>query len=175
MEPVTEKPEEQETPRPSQPGVMDITPPTQNPANQQATTETPVAAAPELTQDEATTEQTSAAGDDPVKTDETTETTPAPTPLAAAPAPKSSGHKTPIVAIVLAVLIAACLAVFAIFAYNKSNEPAPAKQNDTSQTEDKATEADVDEVIQDVDQTLNGANDETDFDTNSINDSSLGL
>lgn len=96
-----------------------------------------------------------------------------------APVPPPKHHsKGPVLAISLAVVLAGVFGVFAVFAYKQS-----AKDGSTTSTpavsqqaaQDKMAPTDVDETNAAVDQSLTTVDDAADYDSNSLNDTSLGL
>lgn len=115
-----------------------------------------------------------------VETEPKTEETPPEQPALAAVAKPHKRSRTPILAVVIAVLVAGAFGVLAVLAYRNSQKPAT--NTDTSQqstakeeSTEKATPADVDETIDEIDKALNDTDDEADFDDNSLSDTTLSL
>lgn len=75
--------------------------------------------------------------------------------------------------VIIALVVFILLVVAAYFAYtnNKKTNPTVAK----TQTTSKAQPADVDQTTSDVDKSLDSANDDSDFASTDLSDSSLGL
>lgn len=99
-------------------------------------------------------------------------------PLAAAESVQKPRSKTPVLAIILAVIIAGGLAAFAIFTYVGSKDDKKAEsttQQTATKTQPAATSSDVDAASTDVDNIMGTVNDTTDFDENAISDAALGL
>lgn len=97
-------------------------------------------------------------------------------PLVAHPAESEHHHKKPIVAVLVAVVVALGLAGVAIFAYQDLNKKKTADKAQTLPvTETETTPADVDDVTKEIDTNLNGTNDAADFDDNSLSDTNLNL
>lgn len=103
-----------------------------------------------------------------------------PTPLIATTSSvaAANNHKAPIGVIVVAVLVAVALAVLAVLTYMKNDQkeatstPSPVT---SQQAQESVSAEDVDSTNKDIDDSLNQANDASDFDSNSISDTSLGL
>jgi len=109
----------------------------------------------------------------PVATDQPTDQAP----LAAHPAESEHHHKKPIVAVLVAVVVAFGLTGVAIFAYQDLNKK---KTADKAQTlpvteTDTTTPEDVDNANKEIDTNLNGTNDAADLDDNSLSDTNLNL
>jgi hypothetical protein len=89
------------------------------------------------------------------------------------------GHKAPVVAIILAMIV--CLALSGLIVYKfisskKSNVGTTTSSNSNpTVAKPQASPADVDQTSSDVDQALNSVNDAADFSANAISDQSLGL
>lgn len=82
-------------------------------------------------------------------------------------------HGKPVMAIILAIMVAAILAVFTVMAFNKKDS-GPSSDQSASQQEDVTPET-VDGTEKEVDESLNAANDAQDFPENELNDETLGL
>ena len=92
---------------------------------------------------------------------------------------KSNGHhKTPIGVILVAIFVALGLGAVSVIAYTKSNDgqnkPAAELQATTNKTPD-VTSDDVDATSTAVDESLKQVDETTEFDTNSLSDTSLQL
>ena len=99
-------------------------------------------------------------------------------PLIATMSPRAADHKAPVGVIVVAVLIAVALAGVAVLTYMKNDQKEAASQKaapTAQQTEQSVTADDVDTTTKDIDSSLDQADDATDFNTNSLSDSSLNL
>lgn len=101
-----------------------------------------------------------------------------PTPLIATTSASGAAqqHKAPIGAIVIAVLVAAALAAVAVWMYmnndnNESTTPAPT----TSQQTQEVAPSDVDETNKEIEESLNQADDASDFSDDGLSDSTLNL
>ncbi len=85
----------------------------------------------------------------------------------------------PIVAIVIAVVVAAGLAGLVIFSYIKARNSDAIKRTDSnSQTvveKPQASVSDVDTTTEEVDKALEQADDSTDFSETQLSDTTLGL
>lgn len=90
--------------------------------------------------------------------------------------PKHSG--TPVVAVVIAIVIALALAGLTVFAYLKTRNTSPDTNTTTTQpstTASKATTKDVDNTSKDMDTALSSVDDTKDFAATDISDTALGL
>lgn len=91
-----------------------------------------------------------------------------PTPAAAKPR-----HKLPIATIVIAVVVALSLASTAVFAYLQQDDK-PVVQAPTPQAS-QVNQGTVDDVQKEIDNSLNGLSDDTDFNETDLSDDTLGL
>lgn len=103
-----------------------------------------------------------------------------PTPVLAAIVPKHKSHRTPVLAIVCAVLIAGVFATIAVMVY--LSNPNAEQANDVSQQptsgtvqQNTATTDDVAETEKAIDESLSGVDDAADYDESSVSDTTLGL
>ena len=107
-------------------------------------------------------------------TSEPTESTPLIATTSASAAAQQ--HKAPIGAIVLAVLVAVALAAVAVWMYmNNDNKDTATPAPTTSQQTQEVAPSDVDETNKELDESLNQANDATDFGDDGLSDSTLNL
>ncbi len=159
--------------QPSAMPVMDIKPVSPSPALAPAPTEqssVPVAAEPARDENDVPEDQAvaqSVPNSDTLAQDN-------PQSLAARPA--ASSHHVPVLAIAVAGIMAICFAVFAVLAYQQSDNPNAGSNNETNASTQPATSpSDVDAAVEELDTTMNSANDVSDYEAGEINDSSLGL
>jgi len=156
--------------------VMDIAPGQQSsqpPAPAAAPAETPVAESPVQAPpaDTAPEDQAVPATAEPEQA----------TPLVAATSKNTHQHKAPIGVIVVAVLVATALAGVAVLTYLNNDKKETASQQQTPATTQKAEEQpavtadDVDTASNDLSQSLDEADDATDFDANAVSDTGLNL
>lgn len=136
--------------------VMDIQPPQPAPVAQQ-----PVSASPEVASVPAGNEvnQSAPAANNPLAINQP-------------PAPKKQ-HRGPVLAIVAAILVAGGLGGAAYMAYQAPNKVAtqqPAQQ----QTEESPAQS-IDKTTAEIDEGLKSIDDEQDFNSEALSDSSLGL
>lgn len=92
---------------------------------------------------------------------------------AASPQTSPTTSKRPLIMVITALLVGLALAGLSVFAYlstNKTEEPVA----DTAATSDQAAPA-VTEVTEDIDQTLQTLDAETDFSKTELSDEALGL
>jgi uncharacterized protein HemX len=86
-------------------------------------------------------------------------------------------NRTPVVAAILAVVIALAIAGLVYFVYTQSRDDT--KSDDTTMTQEStqtaATEDDVDTTNADLDKDLDAADDAADFAESDLSDTSLGL
>ncbi len=109
----------------------------------------------------------------------------APTPAPEAHSPANTPHLpakngAPVAAIVIAAVVATALAGLVIFSYFKAKNSDTVKRSDaaSSQTvveKPQASTADVDTTNQEIDTSLQQANDSTDFAAAELSDTALGL
>lgn len=110
-----------------------------------------------------------------------TPTTTTEEPAAASIPQKAVGHKTPIGAVVAAIIIGLLLVAIAVLAYLKTQDngsgSATLSKNESSQNpaQTKVTGSDVSQASQEIDSTLDSVDNTTDFNTESLSDTSLGL
>lgn len=108
----------------------------------------------------------------------TAETTVAPNPVHRPELTASQKHKTPVLIIVIAILIAAALAVFTILAFTQQDKTTVKQQpaNGTAQqSAESVTPESVDQTAGEVDSALNDLDAASDFPENELSDSNLGL
>lgn len=92
---------------------------------------------------------------------------------------KSSG--APVAAIVIAIIVALALCGLVVFAFFKAKNDTKlggdtsSSNSQTTVTKPQASPTDVDQTTSSIDQSLNSANDATDFSASDISDQSLGL
>ena len=92
---------------------------------------------------------------------------------------KSSG--APVAAIVIAIIVALALCGLVVFAFFKAKNDTKlggdtsSSNSQTTVTKPQASPTDVDQTTSSIDQSLNSANDATDFSATDISDQSLGL
>lgn len=99
---------------------------------------------------------------------------------AAAPPAAPKKHGAPVVAILLAVIVAVALAGVAVFMYLKSKNAETLIKGSESSTQTvvekpQASPSDVDTTTKEIDDTLTRADDAADFSANELSDTSLGL
>lgn len=90
----------------------------------------------------------------------------------------STKHKTPVLIIVVAIVIAAALAIFTVLAFTQQDKTTIKQQpaNGTAQQPaESVTPESIDGVTNDVEAALNGLDAASDFPENELSDSSLGL
>lgn len=98
-----------------------------------------------------------------------------PAPEAAQPLKPPKKGKTPVGVILVAVLTAISLSVLTVFAYMKTKDNPQIKNDQQSQTEQKATTGDVDDTTKGIDESLKSMDDTADFNDTDLSDSNLGL
>lgn len=86
-------------------------------------------------------------------------------------APKTS--KTPVGVILVAIIVGLSLSGLTVFAYMKTKDTPPVKQN--TQSQQKATSGDVDDTTKGVDESLKSVDDTQDFNDSDLSDTNLGL
>ena len=87
-------------------------------------------------------------------------------------------HKAPILAIIIAILVAGGLIGLTVYVYLSTQNPDQNTDTSTAQQEstaDTATPEDVDSTSQSLETELNTANDDTDLNPNDLSDETLGL
>ena len=113
----------------------------------------------------------------PAPANETTEMTQGASetvPVLAAVATGHKSHRTPILAVVLAIIIAGAFAAVAVLVY-LSNPGAQQSPNSNTVQEDQATEADVTATDKAIDDSLSSTDDATDYNNAGVSDATLGL
>lgn len=100
--------------------------------------------------------------------------TTAQTPAAPKPLKAPKGSKTPIGVILLAIIVGLSLCGLTVFAYMKTKDT-PKINDQSSQTQQKATSGDVDDTTKGVDESLKSVDDAQDFNESELSDTNLGL
>ena len=82
-------------------------------------------------------------------------------------------NKTPVGAIIVAIIVAGALAAATIFAYRQTNNLAT--ETNTTETKEAATETEIENVSSEIDKTVSELDETEDFSESELSDAALGL